>query len=211
MLGIYTQNIQANGLFGGVVPVELISFSAAQTRNQVDLEWQTATEVNNSGFEIERMKSDNWETIGFVPGYGTTTERHSYSFTDENVLDGVYNYRLKQIDVNGSYYYSDEIEIKVTSVTEFLLTQNYPNPFNPSTNIGFRISDDGFVSLKVFDVLGNEVASLVDEYKQAGTYEVEFSAKGRSASGGNAYSLVSGIYFYKLEAGSFVEVKKMIL
>ena len=221
--GIYTQNIQANGLFGGVVPVELISFSATQNGNQIDLEWQTATEKNNSGFEIRKIKDQDWETIGFVPGYGTTTERHSYSFADENVSDGVYHYRLKQIDFDGSYYYSDEIEIKVTSVTEFLLAQNYPNPFNPSTKIKFTIPQTdsplmgggGLVILKVYDVLGNEIATLVNEEMQAGTYEVEFNVERHTGEVRNLpagrQGLPSGIYFYQLKAGSFIEVKKMIL
>jgi len=103
------------------------------------------------------------------------------------------------------------VENEETIPSAFALEQNYPNPFNPTTNIGFRISDRGFVSLKVFEVLGNEVTTLVNEEVEAGTYEVEFSAKGGSASGGNAYSLPSGVYFYRLQAGSFIETKKMLL
>ncbi len=205
--GIYSQNIQANGLFGGTVPVELISFYGTQNGNQVNLQWQTATESNNSGFEIERASSstmpsqDGWEKIGFIPGFGTTTERHSYSFTDNNLLNGIYHYRLKQIDYNGNYEYSDEVEVEIISVTEFSLSQNYPNPFNPTTNIVFQIADYGYVSLKVYDVLGNEVATIVNEYKTAGNYEIEF----------NASMLPSGVYFYELKSASFIQTKKMLL
>jgi hypothetical protein len=209
--GIYTQNIQANGLFGGVVPVELISFSAIQNGNQVDLEWQTATEANNSGFEIERMKNDIWETIGFVPGYGTTTERHHYSFIDENIQSGVYEYRLKQIDYDGEFKYSNSVKIEIISPEDYQLYQNYPNPFNPSTVISYQLPVSSYVTLRIYDALGNEVSTLVNEYKSAGKYEVEFEPESSTKN------LVSGIYFYQLRtnpsggpAGDFVQTRKMI-
>jgi len=205
--GIYAQNIQANGLFGGIVPVELISFYGTQNGNQVDLQWQTATENNNSGFEVERASpsttpcQEAWEKIAFVPGYGTTTEKHSYTFTDENLQPGIYHYRLKQIDYDGSCVYSDEVEVEVTSATEFALHQNYPNPFNPSTKISYQIPNSGNVTLKVFDLLGNEVATVVDEFKTVGSYKVDF----------NASTLPSGAYFYRLKSGSLIQTKKMLL
>ncbi len=210
-----------------IVPVELTSFTATAELNSVSLNWQTATETNNSGFEIERKQvgspqssvgNQDWNQIAFVPGFGTTTEQKSYSFVDENLSAGTYQYRLKQLDFDGSFEYSNTIEVEITSPTEFALAQNYPNPFNPTTKIKYTIPSvtlrqaqgDILVSLKVFDVLGNEVATLVNETQQPGIYEVEFNV-------GQAISLSSGVYYYQLRvypvsgAVSFVETKKMIL
>ena len=182
------------------LPVELNSFTAINSGNEVNLSWITSSEINNKGFEVERKKSE-WEKIGFVQGYGTTTEQKYYSFTDDKLSTGVYYYRLKQIDFDGSFSYSNEIELDINVVSEFELEQNYPNPFNPSTSIQYAIGSMQFVQLKVYDVLGNEVVTLVDGEKSAGSYEVEFDAS----------YLASGMYLYKLQAGSFVEMKKMIL
>ena len=203
-------------------PVELISFNATLLDNKVKLDWVTATETNNSGFEIQRTSpipspykgeggeaGRGWEVIGFVPGFGTTTEPKSYSFTDENVTirlagpsAGTYKYRLKQIDFDGSFEYSNEIEVAVDiTPKEFVLYQNYPNPFNPSTVISYQLPVNGNVTLKVYDVLGNEIVALVNEEKSAGEYEVEFDAS----------SIASGMYLYKLQAGTFIQIKKMIL
>ncbi len=189
-----------------IVPVELFSFKANVSGNNVNLNWTTATEVNNSGFQIERSEkleegNLHWEKIGFVPGFGTTTESKSYSFTDQNLPSGKYQYRLNQIDFDGTFEYSNTIEVDILSPIEFSLEQNYPNPFNPSTKIRFTIPESGNVSLKIFNLLGSEVATLINEEQQAGNYEVEF----------NAAALASGIYFYRLQAGSFVETKKMLL
>ncbi len=209
--------------FDITTPVELTSFNAKLVDNKIKLDWATATEINNSGFEIQRTSpfpspyqgeggeaGRGWEKIGFVPGFGTTTETQSYSFIDENVLTGTYKYRLKQIDFDGTFEYSNEIEVEVNfTPKEFVLYQNYPNPFNPSTKIKYEIpsvtlrqaQSDIMVTLKVYDVLGNEVATLVNEEKQSGIYEVEF----------NATNLSSGIYFYQLKAGNFISIKKMVL
>ncbi|MBK6913945.1 MAG: immune inhibitor A [Ignavibacteriales bacterium] len=201
-----------------IVPVELTAFSASAMRNAVSLNWQTATETNNNGFEIERNQvgSQDWNQIAFVPGFGTTTEPKGYSFTDKNLSAGKYQYILKQIDFDGSFEYSNTIEVEVSSPLEFSLEQNYPNPFNPTTIIRYSIpsvtlrqaqSDkrsDVFVTLKVYDILGNEVATLVDEFKPTGNYEVEFNVR-------QTISLSSGVYYYQLHAGNFVETKKMIL
>jgi hypothetical protein len=199
----------------GVVPVELTSFTASVGGSNVTLLWTTATELNNSGFSIERKTGGSeYSEAAFVPGFGTTTELKSYSFTDEKLSPGTYTYRLKQIDFNGAFEYSGEVEAEVIAPEEFALDQNYPNPFNPSTTIKFTISSalgGGFTILKVYDVLGNEIAILVNEEKPAGKYEVEFSAIGGSASGGNAANLSSGVYFYQLRVGGFVQTKKMIL
>ena len=139
---------------------------------------------------------------GFVEGKGTTTETQTYSYVDKNLLAGKYAYRLKQIDFDGTYEYSDIVEVEVNNIpTQFSLEQNYPNPFNPTTTISFSILSSAFTSLKVYDVLGNEVATLLSEEKPAGSYEVSFNASG----------LTSGIYLYKLQAGNVTETKKMTL
>jgi len=198
------------------IPVELSSFYAEVINNDVNLFWTTSTETNNKGFEIERRIDDNsnhtnWIKIGFVEGKGTTTEQNSYSFADYQLPFGNYLYRLKQIDYNGSINYSQQINIVIDfSPNEFELFQNYPNPFNPTTKISFTIPFVGTglalsVQLKVYDILGNEVATLVNEEKAAGTYEVEFNSTVGS------HQLSSGVYFYRLQAGDFVQTKKMIL
>ena len=186
------------------VPVELTSFYLLVSKNNVTLYWETATETNNYGFEILRFNPsivNEWKTIGFVPGHGTTTEKQSYSFSDELKQAGKYQYRLKQIDFDGSFELSQILEINFKSPTIFSLEQNYPNPFNPTTTIKYSIKEDGLVMLKVYDILGNEVAILVNEGKPAGNYKVEF----------NASNLPSGIYFYYITAAKFTDTKKLIL
>ena len=197
-----------------VVPVELQSFTAENISDDVSLKWTTATETNNRGFEVQRsvrkdffgeignQRSESWVNIGFVGGYGTSSEVHSYKFLDTNLKAGKYSYRLKQIDFDGSYHYSNIAEVEVTGPAGFSLAQNYPNPFNPSTSIQYAVSKSQFVSLKVYDILGNEVATLVNEYKPAGKYNVQFTM--------NNEQLSSGVYFYRLTAGSYNAVRKMI-
>lgn len=200
------------------VPVELISFNIELVDSKVLLTWSTASEKNNRGFVLERkvlspqssISKMEFEKIGFVEGKGTSTTIQYYTFADVNVSNGKYLYRLKQIDFDGSFSYSKEIEVDVnTAPTEFKLYQNYPNPFNPGTRIRFTIPlsfGEGLgVRLLVYDVLGNEVAALVNEYKSAGTYEVEFNP----ASSINHSA--SGVYYYQLKAGNYTETKKMIL
>ena len=189
------------GTIQSTIPVELISFSIKQIDDNVHLNWQTATELNNHGFEIERKTENNdWRIIGFKEGNGTTTKTQFYSFNDENISSGKYQYRLKQIDYDGTFEYSKTVEVEVLVINNFVLQQNYPNPFNPSTIISYRIPVKSKVVLKVFDVLGNEVATLINEEKSAGSYEVEFDGS----------EFTSGIYLYKLQAGEFVETKKMV-
>lgn len=190
-----------------IIPVELTSFTVSVVGSNVELLWQTATETNNSGFDIER-KSENSEfsKIGFVPGFGTTTETKSYSFTDAGLQPGVYTYRLKQVDFNGTFEYSDEVNAHVTAPATFSLDQNYPNPFNPSTKISFSLADDANVNLKVYDVLGNEITTLVSKQLPAGTHSYDF----------NAANINSGVYFYRIEASglngnNFSDMKKMML
>jgi len=189
------------------LPVELTSFSATTIGSLIKLSWSTSTEVNNYGFEIERKVGSpqsaiyNYEKIGFLNGNGNSNSPKSYSYQDNSISAGKYSYRLKQIDNDGQFEYSEVIEIDLGLPTEYELTQNYPNPFNPSTKISWQSPVSSHQTLKVYDVLGNEVATLVNEEKPVGSYEVNFNANGLS----------SGIYFYKLQSGSFVETKKMIL
>jgi hypothetical protein len=190
----------------GIVPVELSSFTATVNQNKVELNWVTATETNNQGFDIERNSGSGFEKVGYIPGFGTTTEEHSYSFTDVGLSAGNYSYRLKQIDFSGMFEYSKTIEVEVVVPDIYSLAQNYPNPFNPSTKITFSLAADSKVSLKVFDVLGQEVASLINQDLTAGVHNVDFNAAGFN----------SGVYFYRIEASGvngakFVDVKKMIL
>ncbi len=184
------------------VPVELTSFNAYYKNNSVQLTWTTATETNNSGFGIERKtQNSNWKQIGFVVGSGTTTHESSYSFTDNSVVSSNYYYRLKQTDLNGAVNYSTTVKVDVNVVSQFSLSQNYPNPFNPSTLISFTIPKESNVKLSVFNVLGEKVATLINEVKSSGTYKINF----------NGSNLASGIYVYRLEAGGYVSSKKMIL
>lgn len=203
--GGVSTNYQASCWTGmaSFVPVELTSFKASVNESSVLLQWETATETNNKGFEIQRKEiiNENWLNLGFVDGNGTVTKSKSYSFNDENISTGKYLYRLKQVDYDGAFSYSKQIEVDVKMPNRFNLSQNYPNPFNPSTCIQYAIGNKQYVTLKVYDILGNEVAALINEEKPAGVYKINF----------NAAELSSGIYFYKLTAGSFIQTKKMIL
>jgi hypothetical protein len=189
--------------WGTVLPVELSSFTSSTDRNNVNLNWSTAFERNNNGFEIERSSaSGQWSKIGFVNGNGTSLASNNYSFTDRGLNSGNYNYRLKQIDLNGNFeYFNLNNEVNIGAPVSFSLSQNYPNPFNPSTTINFDLPYDSKVSLKVYDMSGKEAANLLNENKTAGYYSVNF----------NASSLSSGIYFYSISAGNFTAVKKMML
>ena len=189
------------------LPVELSSFTAKANGDAVTLNWSTASELNNAGFEIQR-KSVHGEfiPIGYKKGAGTTSERNVYSYTDSKLDAGNYTYRLKQIDYDGSFSYSKEIEAEVKMPMSFSLAQNYPNPFNPSTKIDFSIPVDSKVMLKVYNVLGEEVTSLLNSNISAGNYSIDF----------NASNLNSGVYFYRLEASGidgyhFSTIRKMIL
>ena len=184
------------------LPVELSSFVSMISGNDVTLNWSTASETNNSGFDVERNSNGVWTKIGNVTGNGTVNSAVNYSFTDRNLNSGVHSYRLKQIDFNGNFEYfnlSSEVVIGVPSA--FVLSQNYPNPFNPSTKIDYQLPTDGNVNISVFDNSGKEVMTLVNEFKSAGYYTINF----------NASQLSSGIYFYKISADNFSGVKKMIL
>lgn len=217
VLGEYDGNFTFYKNLFAVIPVELLAFNARETTSGILLSWTTATETNNRGFEIERLlraesgnqqqglDNDGWIKAGYVEGNGTTTQPHTYTFTDNSVSRGYYSYRLKQIDFDGSFTYSGTIEINLNAPMQFSLSQNYPNPFNPSTTIKYSIPEDGFVSLKIYNALGQEAAELVNEFVKAGEHEVIFNA---SAAGGG---LTSGVYFYRLKSGDKTSVRKLLL
>jgi N-acetylneuraminic acid mutarotase len=184
----------------GTVPVELTSFTAFIADGSVILNWSTATEVNNYGFEIERRKNGEYYTIGFVEGKGTTTEPRQYSYIDKYSDAGIHFYRLKQMDFLGTFGYSDEIEVNVP-LKNFSLQQNYPNPFNPGTTITFSIPNKSFTSLKLYNIQGEEIATLVNEELLAGVHSFEW----------NAQNSPSGVYYYSLVADSKLQSRKMIL
>ena len=186
------------------LPVELSSFTSAVTANKVTLNWSTVTETNNSGFDIERAASgsNTFSKVGNVAGHGNSNTTVNYTYNENNVASGRYNYRLKQIDFNGNYkYYDLSSEVIVGVPTKYDLSQNYPNPFNPTTKISYTIPVDGKVSIKLFDMTGKEVAQVVNSLQTAGYHSVEF----------NASNLSSGTYFYTIEANNFVATKKMML
>jgi Secretion system C-terminal sorting domain len=186
----------------GTLPVELSTFTAVAQKNGVTLHWTTASELNNSGFEVERSRDrKGWSKVAFIQGNGTTSSEKKYSYYDENLTDGKYQYRLKQIDFDGSFEYSKIVEIQIGAPAEFELSQNYPNPFNPSTKISFTIPKAGHVSLKIYNTLGQEVADLVNGVIEAGIHNIQFEA----------VNLNSGIYFYRLEAENLLQVRKMTL
>ena len=192
---------------GDVIPVELTSFAATSNNSEVVLDWSTATEINNSGFEIERSADNkDFQRIAFIEGKGTTSERVNYSYVDGSVENGTYFYRLKQVDFDGTFEYSSVVEVEVIAPAEFALEQNYPNPFNPTTTIKFSVPTQANVTIKLYNTLGQQVAQVLNSTFDAGRHSVEF----------NASNLTSGVYLYSVEASgidgnSFVATKKMML
>ncbi|MBP9120323.1 MAG: immune inhibitor A [Ignavibacterium sp.] len=188
----------------GIVPVELSSFNAIAQEDNVMLSWITSTETNNMGFDIERREiksNSSWQKLGFVNGNGTTTEKSSYSYIDKNPFDGKSYYRLKQIDFDGSSKIYNAVEVDFETVKEYSLSQNYPNPFNPSTEIIYTLAKSGNITLKVYNLLGSEVATLVNGFMESGKHSAKFNAK----------DFTSGVYFYTIKADNFTSTRKMML
>jgi len=209
-----TQNNNPDNLFGwGIinalnainlitVPVELTSFNAVYAGGTVNLRWITATELNNFGFEIERRDDySNYNSIGFVDGKGTSTNRVTYNFEDNNLSNNRYYYRLKQLDFDGSFEYSNEIQVDINDLNDFQLYQNYPNPFNPTTKIKYSIPQNSFVKITLHDILGSEIKTLVNETVQPGTYEITLSGS----------DLSSGMYFVRLSSENIQRTLKISL
>lgn len=213
--GTYT----GSGTFNnGPLPVELVSFNAIVVKDKIELNWKTATELNNYGFDIERAsasgnlrgqeaipgKSDleGYKSIGFVAGNGNSNSPKEYHFIDNTATSGSYAYRLKQLDNDGTFKYSETVEANVGHIpNDYSLNQNYPNPFNPSTTIAYDIPKTSFVRISVYDILGKEIKLVVNEQKNSGHYEIIFDAK----------ELAGGIYYYTIKTGEFSLSKKMIL
>ncbi|MDP2301351.1 MAG: YCF48-related protein [Ignavibacteria bacterium] len=190
------------------IPVELASLSVSVNGNSVSLLWKTSSEVNNQGFEIERKSSNSdWQKLTFIQGKGTTASTTEYRYTDTDLKDGNYTYRLKQIDLDGSFTYSSTIEVEVGTLITFTLSQNYPNPFNPATSIKYSIAEPSKVTLNIYNLLGEKVAELVNTQQDAGYHQLNF----------NAGKLSSGVYFFTINAESisngqkFNDTKKMML
>jgi hypothetical protein len=205
---VLTKSVAA---LGGVIPVELVSFKAEVGKSGITLNWETASETNNMGFEIERMINGNWSKIGFVEGNGTTTEFNNYSYSDKPNTSGSVSYRLKQVDYDGSFTYSKVVDVDFSGIpTEFGLSQNYPNPFNPSTVIRYALPFDSKVNITIYNINGEVVKVLADGEIAAGEHEAQFSIN--SANG-----IASGVYLYSIKAVStdgkstFVQTKKMVL
>jgi len=196
-------NTGAVTINSNVLPVELVAFTATPNGMNADLHWSTATEANNYGFEIERRQTAQWEKGGFVPGAGTSSSPRDYSYTDNNLSPGRYAYRIKQVDINGTFSYHGSAEVEIGSAAKkFELASNYPNPFNPSTTIQFTLGDDGLTSLTVYNMLGQKVTTLFDGNAKAGRlYQVKFDAS----------SLPGGFYVAKLESGKRQMMQKMVL
>ncbi len=191
-----------NLLTNSILPVELSSFTADLNNNSINLKWTTQTELNNYGFEIERGSVNiPFIKIGFIKGNGTTTVPHSYNFTDNNITGGTkFLYRLKQIDFDGHFKYSQELGVGITP-KQYVLYQNYPNPFNPSTTITFYLPEAADVNLAVYNILGERVATLINEFLKAGSHSIIF----------NARDLASGIYICRYQTANFQQTKKILL
>ena len=188
----------------GALPVEMSLFTSTVNGRNVILNWTTVSETNNSGFDVERKISgtESWTKVGNVVGNGNSTVTNNYSYADVNLSAGQYSYRLKQIDYNGNFeYFNLNSEVNIGIPTKYSLSQNYPNPFNPTTKINFSIPENGMVTLKLFNLAGKEVMTLVNEEKPTGHYSVEL----------NGSNLSTGVYYYRLSSGNFTHVKKMTL
>jgi hypothetical protein len=194
---------------GEPLPVELSSFTAVVNGNSIILMWRTETEVSNYGFEIERavliskfeIRNSNFQKIGFIEGHGNCNSPKEYSFTDTPEEGTSFQYRLKQIDTDGQFQYSDIVTVEIATPVQFELKQNFPNPFNPATTITYNLPRDGFVTVKVYDIVGSEIVTLVNEEKKAGSYLITFE--------GN--NLSSGVYICTMSGNSFVKSIKMLM
>lgn len=190
-------------LCNGPLPVELTLFTATMVKNEINLFWKTETEVDNYGFNVERkINEGEWNTITFIQGHGNSNSPKEYNYSDKDFFAGgsKFQYRLKQVDNDGGFEYSDVVEVEVVP-DQYELSQNYPNPFNPSTTIRFSLPQAQQIKINLYNMLGEQVATLAQGMYESGYHKVTF----------NASSLSSGTYIYRLESSDFVQVKKMIL
>ena len=186
------------------LPVELISFTAVPGNGSVKLKWSTASEINNKGFLIQKSNDKiNWKNITFITGYGTSLQLNKYIYYDNNPFNGKSYYKLIQNDFNGTSKVISTIEVNANGLYKYSLSQNFPNPFNPKTEVTYSLATAGFVSLKIYDILGNEAAAIIQEVQEPGKYTKEISA--------DRFGLSSGIYFYTLKVNDFIQTRKMII
>ena len=196
----------------GALPVTMLYFTGKiEDENSVKLEWSTSSELNNSGFQVERLRVNNsgneeWILAKFVPGAGTTNEPRIYNYNEVGMHKGTYKYRLKQIDFNANFeYFSLNEELIIAAPKKFHLSQNFPNPSNPTSKINFQIPENAHVTIKIFNLIGEEVNTLLNEEREAGFYSVEF----------NGSSMASGVYLYRLSSvnseNTFTKTMKLIL
>ncbi len=189
-----------------IVPVELSSFSAIVVSDKINLMWTTLSETNNLGFHIERSPDEeNFVPIAFVEGHGTSAISYNYQYIDDEVNSDKYYYRLKQIDFNGSYEYSDVVKVVFGVPGKFYLSQNYPNPFNPETEIKYQLPEASSVNIKVYNIMGQEIKTLFSDHQSAGYYSIKWDGTNNMGM-----KVASGIYVYRLQAGSFTDIKKMV-
>ena len=207
---VCADNIIINGSFSGggsictgALPVTISLFNALSNKNNVKLTWKTETELNNSGFDVERKtETGDWVKLAFVNGSGTTNQPVEYTYEDKKLMPGTYFYRLKQIDYNGNFEYFDlTLPVIISKPKDFALGQNYPNPSNPKSNIDFQLPERTMVNISVYNLLGQLITTLINQEKDAGIYTVTFDGS----------DLSSGTYIYRITAGTFTEVQKMLL
>lgn len=197
-----TDGVDPSATSDAALPVELTSFIAVTNNDSVNLNWETATEVNNYGFEILRSSNINdWTKIGFVNGNGNSNSPKHYLFVDHPTGAVNFQYKLKQIDFDGAFEYSPVINVELETPPNFSIQQNYPNPFNPSTTIEYQLPQKSYVTIKVFDSIGNELNTLVSGYKDVGNHQIKFNAEDYS----------SGVYFYTIKTDNFIKTNKMLL
>ncbi|MDP2303107.1 MAG: FlgD immunoglobulin-like domain containing protein [Ignavibacteria bacterium] len=207
----FTVNVLTKSILaiGGIIPVELTSFEAVQNNDMVTLKWETATETNNKGFEIEKNTGNGWSKIGYIAGKGTSTELNRYTYSDDlsNMDAAAISYRLRQVDLDGTAHYSKVVNVDFTpSPKEFALNQNYPNPFNPTTTISFTVPKQDRVKVVIYDAMGSIVNEIMNDVVPAGKHQITWNGVD-----GNGSKVASGIYFYRLESSTTTLTKKMIL
>lgn len=198
--GVYSGG---GSICSGALPVTLSLFNALSVKNNVTLNWKTEMELNNSGFYVQRKSEmGEWQELAFIEGSGTVNHPVEYTYEDKKLLPGKYYYRLKQTDYNGNFEYFDlELPVIISKPSAFDISQNYPNPSNPNSRIDFQLPEKVKVNISVYDLLGRLIAVLIDEERDAGAYSVEF----------NGTNISSGTYFYKITAGDFNQIKKLVL
>jgi hypothetical protein len=207
---ITVQSSHLDSLFNPILPVELSSFTADNQGRDVELNWETKSEINSASFVVERQNTNknSWESIGSVLASGTSTVAHKYSYTDTKLNSGKYSYRLKMVDNDGTFKYSDVIETEIALPKNYAISQNYPNPFNPTTRIDYQLPFDSKVSIELYGITGEKVGTIINSELGAGYYTAEVDA--------SVLNLASGVYVYRINAAgpnnqNFVQVKKLVL